>query len=79
VWTVELAPGESRDLALTGAPHVVAALDSEQIDRDPAGGVTFHDAGPLRLTNDLTRPQAWFVVALDYLADLATILEGADS
>ena len=76
VWTVTLDPGECRSLPLVEVAHVVASLDAKLADDDPAGGVTFHRGGPLTLTNELPQPQTWFVVELNYVDHLSTILDG---
>jgi hypothetical protein len=76
VWTLTLAPGESRAMYLSEVPHVVASLDAQVAHDDPAGGVTFHDGGALILANELAQPQGWFVVELGYLARLSEILDG---
>lgn len=76
VWTATLDKGESRTFQLSEVAHVIASLDAQVVNDDSAGGVTFHRGGLLEVTNELPRPQTWFVVELGYLAQLSTILDG---
>lgn len=76
VWTVELAPGEAVELALSELPHVLAAVEAPEVTEDPAGGVSYHEGGPLTLANDSSEPQSRFVVELSYLEDIEATLKG---
>jgi hypothetical protein len=77
VWTVTVDAGGRRELQVADVPHVVAALDAPPAAVDPAGGVRFHERGPITLTNDSTGPRTWSVVELTYLGALEAILAGA--
>lgn len=76
VWTVDVPRGEKAHLDLDQQPHVLALIEAPDLAADPAGGVGYHEGGPLALTNDSAGDRTWFVVELSYLADLASVLNG---
>jgi hypothetical protein len=75
VWTVTVGAGDTRELDLIAEPHVIAAIEVEDLDIDPAGGVRLHPSGPFTLTNSGADERTWFVVELGYLDHLGTLLE----
>lgn len=76
VWAVDVQGNQDADLQLTDVPHVLALLDAPDLGQDAAGGVTYHEGGPLALANSSADLQTWFVVELTYLGDLDAVLNG---
>ena len=77
VWTVDVETDSKIDLGLTRVPHVLALVDAPDPVAEAAGGVGYHEGGPLTLTNDSADRQTWFIVELTYLEDLDATLNGA--
>jgi len=79
IWTAAVGAGEVRTLDLAPGPHVVAAIEVEDLAADPVGGVRLHPGGPLTLTNPADGERTWFVVELSYLGHLDSLLKHANA
>lgn len=79
VWTIDLEADDKVDLQLADVPHVLAQVDAPDVALDVTGGVVYHEGGSISVANDSADRQAWFVVELTYLDDLAAVLNGASA